>query len=285
MDYRFVQVDVFTGQMFGGNQLAVFTDAQGLFDRQMQSIANEMNLSETTFIFPPENPKDLIRLRIFTPGKELPFAGHPTVGTTYVLATTGLATTNSFSLRLNVGSIPVTVQGDLGAPEAIWMTQPLPTLGEPMTHRADIAKRLGVETENLLDSPIRVASAGTPFIFVGLKSLEAVDRVELGDRDLSTIVGATGANGVFVFAPEAGGVYSRMLGSHGLGIVEDPATGGASGPLGAVLVNVLSRQGVRMGRPSDVFIRLAYNGDELGTVEVGGSVVPVLEGVLRLAGA
>jgi trans-2,3-dihydro-3-hydroxyanthranilate isomerase len=298
MDWKFVQVDVFTDQPFGGNSLAVFTEGHQVPEDMWQPLAKEMNLSETTFVLPPNDPQDAAVVRIFTPGAELPFAGHPTIGTAYVLATAGSVASNQFSFEERVGRIPIEVEGDLREPGIIWMQQPLPVLGPPLVERDRVAQRIGVETNELLDIPIRTASAGVPFLFIGLKSPESVDRLTFGDRDLSTLA-AGGAQGVFVFAPlsedAANVVYSRMLGSHGLGIVEDPATGGASGPLGALLVvegvfpsgaevNILSRQGVAMGRPSEVYIQLTYGEDELTRVRVGGQVVPILEGMVHLPG-
>lgn len=294
--YEFVQVDVFTEHVFGGNPLAVFFDAEGLTKELMQSLAREMNLSETTFVLQADHPDDVARVRIFTPGQELPFAGHPTIGTAYVLSTRGSVTRPTFSLQEQVGRIPITIEGDPRQPGVIWMEQPLPTLGEPLTNRVQIAHRLAIDVSDLLDVPIRIASAGVPFLFVGLRTKQTVDRVWLADRDLRNLDGKPEAQGVFVFAPEDGdrnGVYTRMLGSHRLGIVEDPATGGASGPLGAILaqdgvvdrkgeVEIVSHQGVAMGRPSRVLIRLSHDQGRLSGVLVGGRVVPVLEGVVTL---
>lgn len=296
MKVRFVQVDVFTEHVFGGNALAVFVDGRDVPEGLMQPLAREMNLSETTFVLPPDSAANLAKVRIFTPGAELPMAGHPTIGTAYVLAAQGMTSDRAFTLEEKVGPIPVRIDGEPSNPGVIWMTQPLPTFGPEMINREEIAARLSIGREDLLDVPVRTGSAGLPFVFVGMRTQEGVDRVALGDRDLSALSG-DGGQGIFVYSPAAehgrNEVYSRMLGSHGLGIVEDPATGGASGPLGALLVRegvvpagelveIVSRQGVAMGRQSDIHIRLAYESGTLSQVEVGGTAVPVLEGTVTL---
>jgi trans-2,3-dihydro-3-hydroxyanthranilate isomerase len=298
MDYRFHHVDVFTDRMFGGNFLAVFPDASGISGEQMQALANEMNLSETTFLLPPDDPADLARVRIFTPGRELPFAGHPTIGTAFVLATLGRAPSSGFSLQEEVGRIRIRLEGDIRSPDHVWMRQPLPRFEPPIASRSEVAQLLSLQASDLIDAPIRVGSAGVPFLFVPLRSREAVDRAHMRDRDLSSLGGGVHLQGVFLFSPIPGGmnaaVHSRMLGSEQLGIVEDPATGGASGPLGAYLVQeglvppaprirIVNHQGIAMGRPSTVLIDVEVHEGKPPQVEVGGQVVPVLEGTVHLA--
>jgi trans-2,3-dihydro-3-hydroxyanthranilate isomerase len=297
--YSFVQVDVFTDRIFGGNPLAVFPDGEGLSTEEMQSIAREMNLSETTFLFPPTQSGCHAKVRIFTPGVELPFAGHPTVGTAYVLATIGRlpAGATDVVLEEGIGPVPVKIEGELANPDFVWMKHPKASFGPALPDRAAIAAALALEETDLLpDKPICVGSTGLPFLYVPLRDPATVDRTVLDSNALLNIHGTSEARGVFFFAPDPetdqNHVYSRMLGI-GVGVDEDPATGSASGPLGAYLVRegifeageevrIVSQQGTKMGRQSWVHIRLTRTGDDWG-IEVGGSVVPVLTGELHIS--
>lgn len=298
--YRFVQVDVFTDRIFGGNPLAVFLDGTGLSDAEMQAIAGEMNLSETTFVLPPSRAGCDARLRIFTPGRELAFAGHPTVGTAYVLAVQGRLPDGAreISLEEGIGPVAVRLEGEPAAPSFIWMRHPPATFGPPLEARADLASALGLNEEDLLaGAPIQTGSTGTPFLYVPLRDSAAVDRAALDVPRLLACYNDPEVVGVFVFAPDAdhgpGRVYSRMFAPHTVGIPEDPATGSASGPLGAYLVRnrlvpaadavrVVSEQGTKMGRQSLIHIQMRVAGGEARDIEVGGAVVPVLDGTLRL---
>jgi trans-2,3-dihydro-3-hydroxyanthranilate isomerase len=298
--YRFVQVDVFTDTMFRGNPLAVVLDASGLSDDEMQSIAREMNLSETTFVLPSQRLDCVARVRIFTPGLELPFAGHPTIGTSYVLAEQGLlpAGAQEIVLEEGVGPVPVRFEGDPAAPRFAWMTHPPATFDPEVQDRAAIATALDLSETDLLDrAPIQIGTTGAPFLYVPVRDQATVDRVTLNPLLLPRHLFSPAANGVFIFAPDpdrsARRVYCRMLGIDSLGIAEDPATGSASGPLGVYLlkhgliqgddeVHIVSEQGTRMGRQSFIHIRIRTSGDQIAAIEVGGSTVPVLEGTLRL---
>jgi trans-2,3-dihydro-3-hydroxyanthranilate isomerase len=298
--YRFVQVDVFTDRVFSGNPLAVFLDARGLDDALMQRIAREMNLSETVFLFPPSRPDCVAALRIFTPARELPFAGHPTVGTAWVLAARGLAPEGAsrFVLEEKIGPVPVELDGSSSRPDFIWMTQGSATFDSALGNRDAVAKALGLtEAELWPGAPIQAGSTGNKFLFVPLRDRPAVDRAALDVRALLDAMGDSPHLGVFVFAPDpdpaAGRVYSRMFGSHTSGVPEDPATGSASGALGAylvlnglvhkgALVSIVSEQGTKMGRQSFLHIRLAMQAETITEIRVGGSVVPVLEGELRI---
>jgi trans-2,3-dihydro-3-hydroxyanthranilate isomerase len=235
-------------------------------------------------------------VRIFTPGREVPFAGHPTVGTAWVLATRELLprSTRSFRLEEEIGPVRVDLEGDPTRPAFIWMHHGEPTFGAAVADRAGMAKALRLTESDLLPVPIQVVTTGNPFLFVPLRDRAAVDRALLDVPALLACVGEGGGLGVFVFAPDgAGRVYSRMFAPHTAGIPEDPATGSASGPLGAYLVRhglvpagdevvILSEQGVKMKRPSQVHIRLRATGGRLADIRVGGSVAPVLEGYLTL---
>ncbi|MGI8825911.1 MAG: PhzF family phenazine biosynthesis protein [Chloroflexota bacterium] len=292
--YPFVHVDVFTDHMFGGNYLAVFPDAEGLSAAEMQSIAGEMNLSETVFVLPPSRPDCAASLRIFTPTAELPFAGHPTIGTSWVLASVGVVPKGLRTFQLEEGVGPISITIDDGA--AIWMKHPSASFGPPILDRHGVALALGLAESDLLEgAPIVVGSTGVPFLYVPLRDRSIVDSAALDVPALERCGVEPSAQGVFVFAPDANGarVYSRMFAPHTLGIAEDPATGGASGPLGAYLVRnalipgegdvaLVSEQGTKMGRQSFVHIRMQVSNREATGIEIGGTVVPVLEGVLRL---
>jgi trans-2,3-dihydro-3-hydroxyanthranilate isomerase len=298
--YRFVQVDVFTDRVFGGNPLAVFLDARGLDDAVMQQIAREMNLSETVFLFPPSRPDCAARLRIFTPAREIPFAGHPTIGTTWVLAVHALAPKDAarFVLEERVGPIAVELEGNPSRPDFIWMKHPDATFDPALENRDGVARALGLAAPDLLPgAPIQPGSTGSKFLFVPLRDPATVDRAVLDARAILDVMGDRPHMGVFVFAPgpdsAAGRVYSRMFAPHTSGIPEDPATGSASGPLGAYLVlnglarksadvRIVSEQGTKMGRQSFIHIRLAMQGETITGIRVGGGVVPVLEGELRI---
>jgi trans-2,3-dihydro-3-hydroxyanthranilate isomerase len=301
--FPFVQVDVFTDQIFGGNQLAVFFDVQpgALSDAEMQAIALEMNLAETTFVYPPTRADCVAKVRIFTPGRELPFAGHPTVGTAWVLANRGRMPTGqrNVSLEEGIGPVPVRIEGDLSAPSMVWMSHRDAELGQPLPNRAAFAEALHLTEADLLpDQPVRTGSTGIQFLYVPLRTPEAVDRAEADMRAISSVF--TGERlGVFVFAPDpnrgASRVYSRMFAGDTIGVAEDSATGSASGPLAAYVaergvvqsaqagvIDMVSLQGNKMGRPSLIHMRLQLKEGRATNIEIGGGVVPVLEGVLTL---
>jgi trans-2,3-dihydro-3-hydroxyanthranilate isomerase len=293
--YRFFQVDVFTDRLFGGNQLAVFLDPHGLTDDEMQAIAREMNLSETTFVFPTTQSGAAARVRIFTGSREMPFAGHPTVGTTWVLANQGRlpAEARELALEEGIGLVPVRLEGDPRAPSTVWMSHRDAEFGRPLPNRAEIAEALGLTEADLLpEQPIRTGSTGAEFLYVPLLDAQSVDRVSPNPRALAAAVAGERV-GAFVFAPDAGRVYSRMLAGDSLGVTEDAATGSASGPLGAYVaeqglvelpepVEIVSLQGKRMGRPSLIRIRLELRNGKATGIQVGGGVVPAFEGELSL---
>jgi trans-2,3-dihydro-3-hydroxyanthranilate isomerase len=291
---RYHLVDVFTDRQFGGNPLAVFTDGEGVSDELMQLIAKEMNLSETTFVLPPADAANHFRVRIFTPAQELPMAGHPTVGTTYVLARERMidspaggdaAGATTIRLEEGVGPIPVDITWKDGAADFIEMSQPLPTFGPRVEDAAAVARMLSLEASDVDERlPVEVVSCGVPFLFVPLKSLDAARRARPRIDAIERVLGELPRE-VFVFTTETefdgSGVHSRMF-APGLGVTEDPATGGASGPLGCYLLrhgvirpaggelDVTSEQGIEMGRPSFIRIRVAHEGEAITRVRVGG---------------
>jgi trans-2,3-dihydro-3-hydroxyanthranilate isomerase len=293
--YRYLHLDVFTGNRFEGNQLAVFPEPAGLDARQMQQIAREMAFSETTFIFPPESDGD-VRMRIFTPATELPMAGHPTVGSTFALAAEGaiVAGRDRFVFELGVGPTPVSLEWKDGRLAFAWMTQPLPSFGHTIEDRAAFAAALGVgHTSLVAHLPAQVVSCGVPYVVVALVSREAVDAVSIDRRALARCYEAAGLPElpVYFFTTQGDGeetVYSRML-APGFGIAEDPATGSACGPLGCYLLrhgvvtpeharHLLTLQGVAMQRPSRIHISLDTRDATITRVQVGGQSVLVGRG-------
>jgi trans-2,3-dihydro-3-hydroxyanthranilate isomerase len=299
---RYLHYDVFTSTPFEGNQLAVYPEPpRDIPVSRMQRIAAEMNFSETTFVFPPEGTGD-VRMRIFTPGTELPLAGHPTIGTTFALAREGVIARGreSFVFELGVGPIPVSLEWDEGGLSFAWMTQLLPSFGAQVDDRAGFAAAVGLLPGDLEDLPIEAVSCGVSFLFVPVRTRAAVDRVEISRRDLARVCEPSKCEDLagFFFTADrtaASGdetVYSRMLAPQ-FGIAEDPATGGASGPLGSYLLHhgmvstaqarsMVSLQGVAMKRPSRIHISIESDGNAITRVRVGGQSVLVAEGTLLL---
>lgn len=295
-------VDVFTDRLFGGNQLAVFPDGRGLSTELMQQIAQEMNFSETAFVFPPQATQNHFKLRIFTPAAEIPMAGHPTIGTAFVLQHIGMVTLHesqqSIRFEEGVGPITVTYQQVPDKSPLITMQQPLPVFGAIFEDKATLAALLSIEPSQLHpDYPAQVVSSGVPFLYIVVKDLEVIHKVRLRQEVWEQHF-QHGANPhIFVLMPKSrelnsNTVRSRMFGPA-FGIAEDPATGSASGPLGAYLVNygivaaaetvkIVSEQGFEMGRPSLIHITLTMEGKRLQQVEVGGYSVYVSEGILHL---
>ena len=283
--------DVFTTEPFVGNPLAVIPNASGLSDAQMQRIANEFNLSETSFVFPSESSDAGTRARYFTPTQELPMAGHPSVGTVFALDRQGtFGGKDEVTLTLNVGPVQMTLERDGDTLSRVWMNQGVPELLETFD-KAQVAAALGLSEKDLEPTlPAQLGSAGNPFLLVPVVSLGALARVQVALPELSRLLHGD-HRAVLVFtlnAPESD-VRARMLGAA-LGVSEDPATGSAHGPLGAYLAahtNILqgdeaefvSHQGVEMGRKSELFVRLkrVETGIE---VLVGGTAVKIGEGQL-----
>jgi trans-2,3-dihydro-3-hydroxyanthranilate isomerase len=298
--YRFLQLDVFTAELFGGNQLAVLTAADGLSDEEMRAIAREMNYSETTFVLPAEDPQALCRVRIFTPAAELPMAGHPTVGTTFAFAHEGrIQREPRIHLQLGVGTLPIDLEYTADSLSFVWMHQPVPTFAPWEGDRAALAAALGLSVEDFEPAlPIERGSAGVPFLYVPLRSLEALARAH-GGGDLVTAIDEPSGHAaayLFTLEPPAPEIQARVrMFAPYMGIVEDAATGAAAGPFGGYLVRhgraapdasgearVALEQGIEMGRPSRIDVTIATQGDGIGDVRVGGRAVLVAEGELRL---
>jgi trans-2,3-dihydro-3-hydroxyanthranilate isomerase len=301
MKRDYVHLDVFSDRAFNGNQLAVFTDATGLDAERMQHIANEMAFSETTFVFRSDSPDADARVRIFTPWRELPMAGHPTIGTAFALAANGVIERGApqVTLALGIGPTPVLLEWDDVRLTFAWMRQPLPTFGFVARRIDQLAAGLGLDPRDITESrlPAQSVSSGVPFLFVPLATREAVNRAR---ADRSTLQAFFAANGepelpVFVFSVQRGDddatAFSRMF-APVFGVPEDPATGGASGPLGAYLLHhgvvtpqeaerMWSLQGVAMGRPSRIAISVLTRGEH-SDVRVGGACVSLGAGYLEV---
>jgi trans-2,3-dihydro-3-hydroxyanthranilate isomerase len=290
--YRYRVVDVFTQNLLEGNSLAVFPDASGLDDLAMQQIARELNLSETTFVFPATRPGCAANVRIFTPAKEMSFAGHPTIGTSFVLLEEGIITANDghFSLEEKIGAVPVRI--DKGERPLIWLSTP--PIQEGRSYQPEsCARALGLEPHDLLDVAPQFLSAGNPTVFIAVKDKTVVDRAWL---DLSGMAAfkTPGQDPlcVFIFAPAPEGAYSRMFAPE-YGIPEDPATGSSTGPLARYMMRhslisraagtrFVSEQGARMGRRSILHVHIrGENGVE--GIDVGGYVTPVAEAKMKFS--
>ena len=298
--YRYLHYDVFTDVPFEGNQLAVFPEPAGLSAERMQTITREMNFSECTFIFPPETPGTNVRMRIFTPGEELPMAGHPTIGSTFALVKEGVITPgqDGFVFGLGVGPTPVSLEWKGDALDFAWMTQKNPHFDGEIADRSAFAGAIGVAARDLAEAPPQMVSCGVPFLFAALTSRGAVDSVSMDQKSYEAVCRASGIEALplFIFTTEGGAsgseeaVYSRMLAPN-FGIAEDPATGGASGPLGCYLFkyrlgprerlsHIISLQGVKMRRPSRIHISIEAAGEEITRVRIGGRSVLVGDGRL-----
>lgn len=287
---QFFQFDVFTSSPLDGNPLAVFPDASGLSNDQMQAIAREMNLSETTFVFPRDAAVEKergIRVRIYTVQEELPFAGHPTLGTAFALR--GSSGAAEIRLELNVGTIPVRFEDQPGQPAFGEMTQIDPVFG--MVHdRKKVAQVTGIPIDDIApDVPVQTVSTGVPFTILPLRDLAAARRLRIDQERASEYLAASGGKFFFCVAREtvdpSARLHARMLFYNG----EDPATGSASGCAAAWMVEhgvakpderVMIEQGVEMKRPSRIFVSASRRNDRVVNVRVGGNVVEVLRGEL-----
>jgi len=302
MRVPYITVDVFTDQMFGGNQLAVFPDARSIDPALFLPIAREFNFSETTFVLPPDNPAHTARVRIFTPGRELPFAGHPTVGTAHVLASTGaIALTGDLTkivFEEIAGPVPVSVRTKNGAVEFCQLTaaRAPEVLPEPPT-RERLAAALSLPVDALKSgawSP-EIVSCGTPFVFVPLRDRAAVAAARAKPDVWDEVFAGRATSEVFLFATEGerpgSDVHARMF-APSLGIAEDPATGGAAAALAGYLGTRDSRangtlrwvveQGFEMGRPSILEVEADKESGRVVRSRVGGSSVTVMAGEFQV---
>ena len=293
---RYRQYDVFTDKPLAGNQLAVFVETAGLSAAEMQSMTRETKFSECTFVQPPEAPGTDVRLRIFGPANEMQFAGHPVIGSAFALADEGViaAGRKEFTFGLGIGPTLVELEWQADRLQFAWMTQQKPVYGPTLNAPAALAAALGLEASAMRAGVLpQEVNCGSAFFMVPLASRAAVDQAVVDIRAAAAVFEAAKITrrGLFIFSTEPGAdgatAYSRMMGAN-----EDPATGSASGPLGCYLVKhglvppdkagaIVSSQGVKMGRPSRIHIKLDVNGTDVTRVRVGGTSVLVGEGVLR----
>jgi trans-2,3-dihydro-3-hydroxyanthranilate isomerase len=297
--YTFYTADVFTDTLFGGNQLGILPDARGLSTEQMLAITREFNYSESTFVFPPDDPKHTRRVRIFTPGGEVPFAGHPTVGTAHVLAAIGeiplTGTETRIVLEENVGPVPVMIRARDGKPEFAQLSvAKLPEVSQPTVSRERLAAILSLEPNDILDGDFapQMVSCGLPFLIVPVTDRKALARSRLRLEPWEESLQGTPSEMVMLFAadPERPGsdMRARMYGPA-VSIVEDPATGSACACLAGYLAARTPRdgtlrwvveQGFEMGRPSILETEADKKDGVITAVRVGGQTVLVSKGEL-----
>ncbi len=300
--YKFYTADVFTNALFGGNQLAVFPDARGIPGSLMQKIAREFNLSETAFVFPPADPRYTKRLRIFTPGTELPFAGHPTIGTAHVLASIGEIfleqETTQVVFEEGVGPVRVAIHSQAGKPVSAYLTAAqLPKLGPTPPEPSTIAAILSLSEDDLLvgEWSSAAVSCGVPFLFVPVRDSDALRSASVNREHWNSYLKSFWAPHLYLFCfePERKGsdLRARMF-APAMGIEEDPATGAAASALAGYLGvrNSISsgvlrwtvEQGFEMGRPSILDVQAEKVDGQIVAVRVGGQSVMVSEGVIEI---
>ncbi|HEY7283846.1 MAG TPA: PhzF family phenazine biosynthesis protein [Vicinamibacterales bacterium] len=300
--YRYLHADVFTDRAFEGNQLLVFVDPAGLSVDAMHTMTRESNYSECTFVFPPEQAGTDHRVRIFTRNGEVPFAGHPTIGTAFALATSGAIKpgTPKTTFGLGVGPTAIDLEWDGPRLKFAWMTQLKPTFGKTVNDTAALAAALGVEAAQLATTraPAQEVNSGSTFFIVPMASRQAVDAAVLDRAKMNAVFAAAGIQprGAYVFSTERGqdnvDAYTRLVGSGG---IEDPATGSAAGPAGCFMVrhrfvpaaqaaHLVFLQGVLVKRPSRLHVNVTASDTggsaplEVSGVKVGGPAVIVGEG-------
>ena len=295
---RYVTADVFTDRAFGGNPLAVVLDAEGLSAAQMQAVAAEFNYSETTFVLPPGDPAHTARVRIFTPRSELPFAGHPNVGTAFVLARAGLARGDRLVFEEGAGLVPLDLLREAGEVRGAELTAPEPFARRSQADTAAVAAYAGLEADcvrTVLHPPL-VASVGLPFVIAELTSLDALHRARPDLDAFRRVRPPDGADAVFLHVADPADPrvrHARMFAPLD-GIWEDPATGSATAALAGLLadlrheatceLSLTVRQGEDMGRPSLLRARVSKSGGRVVSVRVQGRCAPMMEGSFVLAG-
>ena len=296
--FRYIHLDVFTDRKLAGNQLLVYVNPEGLSVDEMTRLTLESNYSENTFIFPPNQPGTDVRVRIFGQRGEMPFAGHPAIGTAFALAYIGRVKpgTPSIVFGLGIGPTPIDLEWKGNALAFAWMTQQKPVFGRSTTDAAAVAGVLGLQATDIAASKAPAAqdvSTGSTYVIVPLASRKAVDAAVVDPARFRALRTASGLTGfaIYAFTTEPGNdgatSYSRLVPPPGIN--EDPATGGAAGPAGCFMVrygfvlpdkagSIVNAQGVRMGRPSRIHVRITSSGSEITQVKVGGVSVVVGEG-------
>ncbi|HEX6742144.1 MAG TPA: PhzF family phenazine biosynthesis protein [Sphingomicrobium sp.] len=293
MRFDFITLDVFTDKPFGGNQLAVLTDARGLTTEAMQMIAREFDYPETTFVLPAADPAHTRRVRIFTPGGELPFAGHPTVGTACALVMSRHCAAGDLVLEEGVGPVAVSTREDDGAFSARLRISRAPEAPETLPEPNEVAAALSLQPSDVLR--LFCAGMGPRFTFAQVASKEVVDRAQLDHQQWRRFLADSWGAQLYVFAGELSDgseLYGRMF-APGLGIAEDPATGAAAAAIvgTAALADGAGRsgtfrldivQGVAMGRPSFLSASAELDGGAVSAIEVGGACAFIAEGTIEV---
>lgn len=302
MRHRFFTADVFTSHRFGGNQLAVLPDARGLTSEQMQLVTREFNYSESVFVLPPDDPAHTRRVRIFTPGREVPFAGHPTVGTAHVLAATGEVPLDgddqTIVLEEGVGPVRVRIRSEGGVPVFCQLSvAKLPEVGPPPPPNEQLAEVLSLDVADFVGGAMQPAavSCGLPFLFVPLRSRAAVARARVRFDEWERTLGGSWGSEMMVFAADAerpGSDLRARVFVPGLSVPEDPATGSACAALGGYLaarapetsgtLRWRVEQGFEMGRPSILDVEVGKHDGAITAVRVGGASVLVSEGTITV---
>ncbi|PWI49474.1 phenazine biosynthesis protein [Candidatus Heimdallarchaeota archaeon B3_Heim] len=299
-ELEFVQTSVFTDDRykFSGNQLATFWNLQldSLSSREMQGIAREMNFSETTFVLPSEIEECAYKVRIFTPRAELPFAGHPTLGTAYVLKKEGLIEPSVSSVNLELGIGPI--KAEYLHENSVCMYQPKPTIIEEYTDKENMGRILTISPEEI-DSrfPMSFVSTGAPFLIVPIKTLTALQSVIINTDNLINTLNSFPSQKIVAFSTEThhtdSSLHIRMF-APTLGVMEDPATGSAAGPMGAYIElksvirdhsngeTLTLEQGYEINRPSKLLVKCQYDSEGIKGVQVTGQVKTVVEGIFHL---
>ena len=301
--FRYLTADVFTDAPFSGNQLAVFPDARGIPEHRLLDVTREFNFSETTFVYPADDAAHTRRVRIFTPGAEVPFAGHPTVGTAHVLAAIGEIPLTGDLTRIvfeeGVGPVPVSIRSSREVPVSAQLSvAKLPEIGPLVASREAIAATLGLDASDLMgdDWSPAALSCGLPFLFVPVRDLAAVAKARVHMDAWDATLKGTWASELFVFAPggvRVGSAFHARMFAPGLNVPEDPATGSANAALAGYLAVRDQRrdglltwrveQGFEMGRPSIIDVEADMVNGKVTAVRVGGASVLVAEGTMTIA--
>ncbi len=301
MQRRYITVDVFTDRAFGGNPLAVVLDAGGLSTAQMQAIASEFNYSETTFVLPPSDRANDAQVRIFTVRSEIPFAGHPNVGTAFVLATQAVKPPARLKFEEKAGLVPVEILIDGGRAVGAELTAPQPLGKLTQLGAGQAAACLSLTSADIRSDrhPPQIVSVGLPFLVVEVASREALRRARPDAAAFASTFPCDGSDAVYFYTrdvppSEACDLQARMFHPGSSGLSEDPATGSATVAAAALLADLASErdgelklrigQGVDMGRPSLLLTRVRKAGGSVVSAHVGGRCVPMMEGTFRLAG-
>lgn len=302
MQRRYITVDVFTDRAFGGNPLAVVLDAGGLSTAQMQAIAREFNYSETTFVLPPRDDANDAQVRIFTVNSEIPFAGHPNVGTAFVLASRAAKPPARLKFEEGAGLVPVEILQEAGKVSGAELTAPqgLSKLSQFSVEQAASCLSLSAADIRIDRHPSRIFSVGLPFLMVEVASREALRRARPDAAAFARAFPCDGSDAVYLYtrdvppAEKPLDLQARMFFPGSSGLTEDPATGSATVAAAAMLAGLASErdgelklrigQGVDMGRPSLLLTRVVKENGAVVSAHVGGGCVPMMEGTFRLAG-